>query len=395
MNKPDYDVVVVGGGPAGAAAAKAAVEGGLKTLLLERKKMPRFKPCAGYLFKEAREFLDAHYGSFPDEVKCDPYRVTKIKLYQKKDLVLEVEEDGLSIWRNHFDHWLCRESGAEIWDETGLVDFSEWRDRVELVCAAGGKETRLSAGILIAADGGLSRVTSKIDPSFIDGAPYICVRHEYHRCETDLEPGVFHVFMDAKYGVYPACYFKDDLMVVDTSVRRGKKIGPTREAFVAMLGRDFNFKSREEVFTLGCRATFTSSINRFCLGTDRVLIAGEAAGFMNSLGEGISSALSTGHLAGKAAVESGGSPPGSLYRHSTLADRDRTAREWSLLTMLTGGARPELNRALMRLPLMDKVRFVKGVIAWQRGGGVAPGPSKDSFEVALRKLIHGSYDYRA
>jgi flavin-dependent dehydrogenase len=395
MNKPDYDVVVVGGGPAGAAAAKAAVEGGLSTLLLERKKMPRLKPCSGYLFKEARELLDAHYGPLPEGIRCDPFHINKIKLYQDGGLCLEVVEDGLSIWRDRFDQWLCESSGAEIWDVTSLVDFSEWRDRVELVCASNGKEKRLSCGVLIAADGGLSRVTNRIDPSFLKGAPYICVRHEYHRGRTDLEPGVFHVFMDARYGVYPACYFKDDLMVVDTSVRRGNKIGPTRDAFHAMLKREFAFESREEVFTLGCRCTFTSAVNRFCLGTDRVLIAGEAAGFMNSLGEGISSALSTGYLAGRAIVEAGGTPPGPIYRPSTVADRDRTAREWSLLTMLSGGARPELNRALMQVPLKDKLRFVKGVLAWQRGGGVAPGINRDSVEVLLRRLLRGSYDFRS
>jgi len=395
MNKPDYDLVVVGGGPAGAAAAKAAVAGGLSTLLLEKKKMPRRKPCAGYIFKEAREFLDTHYGPFPDEIKCEPFEMNKIKLYLSKDLYLEVEEHGLSVWRNRFDQWLCRSAGAEIWDGARLVDFSEWRDRVELVCISNGKETRLTTGVLIAADGSLSQVARKIDPSFTDGVPYICTRHEYHRCETELERGVFHVFIDAEYGVYPACYSKDDLMVVDTSVRRGKKIGPTRSAFHAMLKRDFAFDSKEEVFALGCRVTFTSAVNRFCLGTNRVLVSGEAAGFMNSLGEGISSALATGYLAGKAAVEAGGSPPGSLYRAAAVPERERTAREWSLLTLLSGGARPEFNRALMRLSFKDKLRFVRGIIAWQRGGGVAPGLGKGSLEIALRKLLHGSYNFRS
>lgn len=395
MLKTDYDAVVVGGGPAGAAAARAAVVGGLRVLLLERKRMPRFKPCAGYLFKEAREFLDAHYPPIPEGVKCRPFEVRKIKLYLSRDFFLEVEEDGLSVWRDRFDRWLCEVSGAEIWDGTRLVDFCEWGDRVEVVCARDGKEAKLSARALIAADGGLSMVARRIDPGFTAGAPYICVRHEYHRCDTDLEPGVFHVFMDAAYGVYPACYFKDDLMVVDTSVRRGNKIGPTREAFLGMLRRDFGFRSHEPVMTFGCRAVFTAAVNRFCLGTERVLVAGEAAGFMNSLGEGISSALSTGRLAGLAAARSGRSAPGALYRASTAADRERTAREWSLLTLLRGGVRPELKRALARLSLADKARFIRGVLAWQRGGGVAPGLDRETLEIALRRLLRGSYDFRA
>jgi flavin-dependent dehydrogenase len=195
--------------------------------------------------------------------------------------------------------------------------------------------------------------------------------------------------------VYPAVYFKDDLTVVDTSVRRGRKIRPTREVFQAMLSSSFGFKSREEVQTYGCSVAFTAAVNRFCFGTDRVLVAGEAAGFMNALGEGISSALATGRLAGKAATESQDSPPGRLYRESVTGERERTAREWSLLTMLSGGARPELNHALARLPLADKLRFLKSVLAWQRGGGVAPGPSRDSLEVALRKLLRGTYEFRS
>lgn len=395
MKGRDYDVVVVGGGPAGAAAAGAATEGGLRVLLLEKKRMPRLKPCAGYLFKEAREFLDAHYPPVPDAVKCRPSEVRRIKLYLDRDFFLEVEENGLSVWRDRFDRWLCLESGAEVWDGTRLADFCEWSDAVEVACVRDGREIRLTAGALVAADGGLSMVARRIDPSFSEGAPYICVRHEYHRCDADLEPGVFHVFMDAAYGVYPACYFKDDLMVVDTSVRRGDRIGAAREALISMLGRDFGFRSRELVMVLGCRAVFTAAINRFCLGTDRVLIAGEAAGFMNSLGEGISSALATGRLAGLAVAESGRSAPGALYRSSTAAERDRTAREWSLLTLLRGGARPELKRALARLSLAEKARFLRGVLAWQRGGGVAPGLNKGALEIALRRLLRGSYDFRA
>jgi len=35
--KPGYDVVVIGAGPAGSVAARRAAEGGLKTLLIEKR----------------------------------------------------------------------------------------------------------------------------------------------------------------------------------------------------------------------------------------------------------------------------------------------------------------------------------------------------------------------
>jgi flavin-dependent dehydrogenase len=394
MPTTDYDVIVVGGGPGGAAAALAAVEGGLNTLLLEKKKMPRHKPCAGLIYDEARRFLNEHYDSLPDEVKANPYHVNKICAYVDKDRNLDIGEKALSIWRDRFDRWLCQESGAEIWNGAELVDFAEWKDHVEVACSRDGKKERLNAGTMIAANGAMSKVARRIDPTFMQGVPCIDSRHEHHRGDIDMEPGAFHVFINAEYGVYPAVYFKDDHVIIDTSVRVGEKLGPTRDNFHRMLQRDFGFKSHELIRHMGCRTAFSSSVNRFCLGTDRVLMAGEAAGFMNALGEGISTAMATGYLAGRAAVEKAGAPPGPLYRESVKPERERTAREWSLPAMLTGRARPELRRALSNLSPLEVLHFTKAMLTWQRKGGISPGLDKSSVEVLLRRLLHRDYDFR-
>ena len=41
------DVIVVGGGPAGAMAAMTLATRGVSTLLLDKKRFPRDKPCGG------------------------------------------------------------------------------------------------------------------------------------------------------------------------------------------------------------------------------------------------------------------------------------------------------------------------------------------------------------
>lgn len=395
MAKVDYEVVVVGGGPAGAAAAKAASEAGMRTLLVEKKKMPRHKPCSGYVFTEAQEFIHRHYGPLPGEVMAEPPVIERERLHFGGDRYVDVRVLGWNVWRSKFDQWLCDRSGAEIWEGTKLVDFASWKDRVDVVLERGGEEIKLKAGILIAADGGLSRVVERIDPTFSEGVPQIVTCHEYHRCRVELEPGVFHVFLDADYGVYPAVYGKDDLVVVDTSVRRGRRLKPVREAFHAMLSRKYGFRPGEPYMRMGCRTIFPAAVNRFCLGTDRVLLAGEAAGFMNTLGEGISSALATGYLAGLAARGEGGGSPGEVYRQSVKAERERTAREWSLPALLMGRARPEFRQALRGVSPGDLLRLLHAILSWQRRGGVAPGLQREYLETALRRMLHGDYHFRA
>src|SRR5512143_1231718 len=45
----DYDVIVVGGGPGGSTAARLCAQAGVKTLLIEKERLPRYKPCGGCL----------------------------------------------------------------------------------------------------------------------------------------------------------------------------------------------------------------------------------------------------------------------------------------------------------------------------------------------------------
>ena len=45
-----YDLFIAGGGVGGSVAAKFAARGGLKTLLVEKCKTPRGKPCSGIQF---------------------------------------------------------------------------------------------------------------------------------------------------------------------------------------------------------------------------------------------------------------------------------------------------------------------------------------------------------
>jgi len=53
MHDTSYDLAVIGGGPAGSSAARRAAQLGLRVLLLEKRAMPRMKPCGGALSEAA------------------------------------------------------------------------------------------------------------------------------------------------------------------------------------------------------------------------------------------------------------------------------------------------------------------------------------------------------
>jgi len=57
MRRYDADVIVVGAGPAGTTAARLLAAWGISVLLLEKHRLPRYKPCGGAITKRTIQFL--------------------------------------------------------------------------------------------------------------------------------------------------------------------------------------------------------------------------------------------------------------------------------------------------------------------------------------------------
>jgi flavin-dependent dehydrogenase len=158
-----YDAVVVGGGIGGSVAARFLATGGSKTLLIEKFKTPRDKPCSGIQFPYLEKLVGA---KIPRERLCQN-ELFRVEMITPDGQVLQGRMKMLNFWRSAFDSWLNElaiNAGADFWDESRLLDFCE--DGDWLTVEIGGKNGRrkVMTRYLLGADGLSSTVRRKLRP---------------------------------------------------------------------------------------------------------------------------------------------------------------------------------------------------------------------------------------
>jgi flavin-dependent dehydrogenase len=345
--KGDYDAVVIGAGPSGAAVARGLVNEGLKVLILEKKRLPRYKICSGIIFKKSQDITEKYFGQIPETVYVTPGLLKGVRLWTKGEHFTDwsFHKDGSAgapnVWRSEYDHWLIKNSGAEVWDHCSLKEFKDYGDYVALECSEvlSHKTIRVTCRYLISAEGSRSIIREKLAPETEKTLTWFIAYQNYYEGNCDLDPCFYHGFLESQYGEVYAWYnVKDGLQVFGTAVKKGSKIYPYLRKYREMLEKRFGLKLKKLVRKASCIGNDMCTTDKFYLGKGNVLLVGEAAGFLNAFGEGISCALSTGILAAEAiskGIESGVHAL-VLYTELTKLERRQTRMSWKLGSKIAG-----------------------------------------------------------
>ncbi len=286
-----YDVIVIGGGPAGSSAARKASSLSLKTLLVEKENFPRYKPCGGVVSDVALSYLDFQ---IPYTITEKEIRGIRVIYKGQKFEKYASQRIGILVDRRVFDDYLLKmagRSGAEIITGEKAVDFTDEEDRVIITTERG----EYKAQFLIIAEGAHGNLQYKVKDrpkkneyalSFV-----VEIKEDDEKINGHLD-NIIEVHTGViKMGfgwMFPhRGYYSVGIAGLAKHMDNPKK---KINEFLDLLG----FPGRHPITS---HLIPTGGIKRK-LTTSRVVVIGDAAGFVDSFyGEGISYAIRSGQIA--------------------------------------------------------------------------------------------------
>jgi len=311
-----FDVIIVGSGPSGCSCGIVLAKNNLKTLIIEKKKLPRHKICSGLISKESQRSLKKIGLKFPEVLCVRPKRGKgiKVQFVVGRDFI-EVPDKFYNVYRRDFDFWLAIEAnkaGVLVQDETELIDIKfENKDTIKLIVKSKDQNTGKNVVVeyytkyVIGADGATSPTRKIIYPDFKRdiGVAY----QEYWAGTIDLDPNYFYAFMDRELSAgYAFCNMKNDVIIIGVGAEKGKNIKKYQSKFINFLEHNFGLKLDKMIRREGTISTNIFSTNpvfQYLHGKNNVLLVGEAADLFNIMGEGIPAAIQSGINAANSILE--------------------------------------------------------------------------------------------
>ncbi len=316
-----WDVIVVGAGPGGALAAMTCAASGLRTLLLEKKKMPRDKCCSGMVMGPwGQEIVRAEFGPYPDDLMTQTVVLDGYALHVPGAPLGWLDIETPTTWRSALDTWMCQcaeKAGAVLWDSTGVTGVEERNAGCEVMVRRDGAHVALHTRFVIGADGGNSQVRRtfwpEVEPVALHGF------RECYATELDLPKRRFNIFASLTGDPIYFTHQKGSHLLVE-GVAMGGALPETTAQVRRLLVEEHGLDPElEPLWRDGCMqaALFhLLSAGSFRPARKNVLLVGDAGGLnVPVTGEGLATSLVTGRHAARAVVgaSEGGPPAAETY----------------------------------------------------------------------------------
>ncbi len=391
------EVLVVGAGPAGATAARTLAAAGVSTLLLDRAAFPRHKPCGGAL--SARVTRRFPYLQ-PALHRIATHWISRVRLEGPSGGCVDLRSDtpaALMIRRIEFDALLATlagEAGARV---VAGADVAHARQHDEHVVVTTRDGRCFSGRYLIACDGVHSTTARKL--GIVDAWPRNALAIDMMEETSNAslrarDPGCLWVQYgcrapgvngsNALWEGYAYVFPKRDHINVGVGyllpAYRAASRGPAYASHRAFVER---LAARGIVEGESQRGSFTPFLipvsgPRRVLSNGRVLLAGDAAGFVHGLtAEGIYYAMVSGDLAAATLIR-------ALHANGTrpAADLSAYSRAW----------RAEVGQELRDSVLLQRYLFARP----SRVDAVVAGASRNSaVSAAAVRYLAGQAPYRS
>jgi geranylgeranyl reductase family protein len=321
-----YDVIVIGSGPAGASAAYALARAELRTLMLEKEKLPRYKPCGGGLTAKVANAVDFDLAPMIEAT------ITRARLAYKNRPMVDLHFPQPAAWcvmRDKFDHHLAQravQAGAELHDAEGVNEIAFDADHVAVRTRAG----EYHAEVIVGADGahGITRKAAQLHASR-NLAAALEVEMEVPPAEMDIWRNTFYLDFGAiPYGygwIFPKAdhlsvgigrFFTGSLFPSFQTSARGGTLD-LRAEFKRWTDGEPTLREHRDILTRGHLLPLGG--REIQLHNTRVVLAGDAGGLIDPfLGEGIYYAIRSGTHAGQVIAEA--------FRREDLDLSEYTAR---------------------------------------------------------------------
>jgi geranylgeranyl reductase family protein len=287
-----YDAIVIGSGPAGATAARKLAQQNLRVLVLEKFKLPRYKPCGGGLTIKAMDLLDFDISSTLEDESREV-----LFSYDSGPTIPRAYAHTL-VWlvmRDRFDYLLVQQAiaaGAEL--RTGTVVEQVEADRSGVTVRT--KKESFRARFVVGADGA-NGITAK---SF----GLMAQRHNGVALEAEIQVSsaaqakwrgkLLFDFGGIPWGyawIFPKA---EHLSIGVGSWYPSGSIKP-REYLARFIERQPDLREHVELLVKGHVLPLGGRIDQFHRG--RVLLVGDAAATADPFfGEGISFAIRSGQI---------------------------------------------------------------------------------------------------